>query len=62
MKHVKPVFNRRNLLWILPISFLITLFENQVTAFFFAVCLSFITSRMFPWVEYKIQDKKEEQQ
>lgn len=49
---MKPVYHPLRLLWLVPIFFLATLFENPDMVMWFTLTMAFATSKIFPWIEY----------
>lgn len=48
------------LLAVIPVLALSMQFQDQILGLIFAFVMSFITSRMFPWIEYTKKEGKSE--
>lgn len=55
---MKAVYYPARLLWLVPVFALAMQFENPDMLMWFTFIMAFVTSKIFPWVEY-VKEKKE---
>lgn len=53
-----PIVRPWNLLWLVPIVMVSMLFEDPMNSLGFALTMSFVTSRMFPLIDFKEEEKE----
>lgn len=57
---MKPIYRPLRLLWLVPIFWMCSQFQDQNLVLWFSFIMSFITVKIFPWVETPPPPKKDQ--